>query len=291
MIHVDLNKLTLSPEWEARARKLTRKLKAMPSDDQSDFIEKNRELTWGAKEVLAALRKIVGNKCWYSEVPLEGADPNIDHFRPKGQVREVNADLQNTQTTSPGYRWLAFECWNFRLSSMHANQRRVDVDTNGGKWDYFPVLGARAAEGTPCLAIVENALALDLCSASDVSLLWFDPDGIPCCSKWKRQPNALDQQRVKTTIWLYHLNKREIETKRGSHMRQIHTDLAQADAQYQMWNRDSTNPNLQAKNGFDHKIAEIKAKLADDAEFAGAKRCAVRAAIADYDWIDEFVVF
>jgi len=173
---------------------------------------------------------------------------------------------------------------------MHANQRRVDVDTNGGKSDYFPVLGARAVEGTSCLAIVENALALDPCSASDVSLLWFDPDGKPCCSKWKRNPNVLDQQRVKTTIWLYHLNKYEIETKRGNYMRQIRADLAQADAQYQMWSRDSPSPNLQAKNSFDHKIADIKKQISDSAEFAGAKRCAVRAAIADYEWIEEFVI-
>jgi hypothetical protein len=171
---------------------------------------------------------------------------------------------------------------------MHANQRRVDTDTNGGKWNYFPVLGARAAEGTHCLQINENVLALDPCSVSDVSLLWFDPDGKPCCSEWKRKPNTLDQQRVRTTIWLYHLNKHEIVTRRGKHIREIHADLKLADAQYQMWNRDSVSANLQAKNSFDHKIAEIKAKLADKAEFAGAKRCAVRAAIADYEWIEEF---
>ena len=289
MIHVDLNKLTLSPKWEARAKRLTRKLEAMSPDERSHFIEKKRKLTWGADEVLEALRKIAGNKCWYSEVPLEGADPNVDHFRPKGQVREVDADLQNTQTTSPGYWWLAFERQNFRLSSMHANQRRVDTDTNGGKWDYFPVLDSRAAEGTPCLQINENALALDPCSASDVSLLWFDPAGKPCCSVWtRRKPNALDQQRVRTTVWLYHLNKHEIVTKRGQHMQKIHTDLREANAQYQMWNRDSASPNLQAKNSFDRKIAEIKAKLSDTEEFAGAKRCAVRAAIAEYDWIEEF---
>ena len=246
--------------------------------------------TWAADEVLCALRKIVGNKCWYSEVPLEGADPNIDHFRPKGQVREVDATLQNTQTTSPGYWWLAFEPRNFRLSSMHANQRRVDADTNGGKWDYFPVLGARAIEGASLLVISENALALDPCSPSDVSLLWFDPDGKPCCAEWKRRPNPLDTQRVRTTVWLYHLDKREIETRRRNHMRQIRNDLALADAQYQLWNRDAPIPDLHAKNSFDHKIAEIKEKLSDTAEFAGAKRCAVRAAIADYEWIEEFIL-
>src|SRR4051794_39393461 len=105
----------------------------------------------------------------------------------------------------------------------------------------------RAVEGTSCLAIDENALALDPCSPSDVSLLWFDPDGKPCCSEWKRQPNTLDQRRIRVTIWLYHLNKREIVIRRGSHMRQIRADLEFADAQYQLWNRDSASPNLQAK--------------------------------------------
>ena len=108
MIHVDINKIRLSPEWEKRAKQLTCELKALAPDKRSDFIEKNREKTWGAKEVLDALRCIVGNKCWYSEVPLEGTDPNIDHFRPKGQVREVDVDLQNIRTTSSGYWWLAF---------------------------------------------------------------------------------------------------------------------------------------------------------------------------------------
>src|SRR5262249_41012431 len=109
-------------------------------------------------------------------------------------------------------------------------------------------------------------------------------------SEWKRQPNELDKRRVLTTVWLYHLNKREIETKRGSHMRQIRTDLDEANAQYQLWDRDSPNPNLHARNSFDRKITEIRVKISDRAEFAGAKRCAVRAAITDYEWIEEFVL-
>jgi hypothetical protein len=288
MIYINLNNLSIPATWGSRARQLTRELAALPPEERPGFIEKNREDTWGADEVLKALREIVGNKCWYSEVPLEGADPNIDHFRPKGQVREVDEELKNTKKTSPGYWWLAFDCQNFRLSSMHANQRRVDADTNGGKWDYFPVLGSRAAEGTIWTLIAENSLALDPCSASDVALLWFDPDGNPCYSKGKRKPNELDQQRVRTTVWLYHLDKQEIVIRRGQHIRRIFADLRDADAQYKVWDRDSASPNLQAKISFDRRIADIKAELSDSAEFAGAKRCAVRAATADYDWIDEF---
>lgn len=288
MIYVDINQLTLSIEWETRAEKLRQSLKEKPPDKRSEFIDANSEKTWKANEVLAKLRAIVGNKCWYSEVPLEGADPNVDHFRPKGQIRGVDTDLQNTGENAPGYWWLAFDPLNFRLSSMHANQRRVDIDTEGGKWDYFPVIGDRAPEETECLAIVENILALDPCSLSDVSLLWFDPDGKPCCSEWKRKPDDHDRLRVKTTIWLYHLDKREVEIKRGGHMRDIRKDLKQAHAQYLLWNRTSSSPNIQAKVSFDQQIAKIRARLADNAEFAGSKRCAVRAAISEYEWIDEF---
>lgn len=288
MIYVNLKKLNIPFVWETRATQLTLELASKSPEERADFIKKKRELTWGADELLNALQEIVGNKCWYSEVPLDGSDPNVDHFRPKGQVREVDINLQDTNVVSPGYWWLAFECLNFRLSSMHANQRRVDSDTNGGKWDYFPIRGVRAPEGTHLLCIEEDALALDPCSASDVTLLWFEPDGNPCYAKGKRKLNELEQQRVRTTIWLYHLDKNEIVIRRSQHMRQIRSDLRQANAQYLLWNRDSIYPNLQAKNSFDHLISEIKAKLSDTAEFAGAKRCAVRTAIVDYEWIEEF---
>jgi hypothetical protein len=71
-------------------------------------------------------------------------------------------------------------------------------------------------------------------------------------------------------------------------MRQVYADLRDADAQFRLWDRDSVNPNQQAKISFDRKIDDIKAKLSDKADFAGAKRCAVRLAAADYKWIDEF---
>jgi hypothetical protein len=56
-----------------------------------------------------------------------------------------------------------------------------------------------------------------------------------------------------------------------------------------LWDRDSANPNLQARNSFNQKIAEIGIKIADYAVFAGAKRCVIRAAISEYPWIEEFI--
>lgn len=290
MIFINPDRLTLSELVRTEMELLSKELIKKAPEERRVFIEAKRNETWGHQDVVATLRNYAGNKCWYSEVALDGADLNVDHFRPKGQVREVDENLQNTGEVHEGYWWLAFEFANYRLASMHANQRRVDRNTQGGKWDYFPVRGNRARSETPWAEIIEDILALDPCSQSDVALLWFDPDGNPCPSDWKRIPNANDKERVKATIWLYHLNKQEVATSRVAHIQEIRSDLRKAHAEFRLWDRDSDRPNLQAKRSFDQKIAEIKAKLAADAIFAGAKRCAVRVAIVDFPWIEEFLL-
>ncbi|HTB83468.1 MAG TPA: hypothetical protein VK742_07440 [Candidatus Sulfotelmatobacter sp.] len=289
MIFINQNALPLPPARRTAMNNLSMQLMGKPVAERTEFINQNRNATWAHAEVLTALRDITGNKCWYSEVQLDGADPNVDHFRPKGRVREVDADLLNTGHECAGYWWLAFEFSNYRLAAMHANQRRVDTNTAGGKWDYFPIRGNRTADGTPLGEIMEDFLALDPCSPTDVRLLWFDPDGKPCVSNWKRKPNAGDVERVKATIWLYHLDKQEIQSSRAKYVEDIRKDLRNANTDFRLWNRDSANPNLQARNSFNQKIAEIEIKIADDAVFAGAKRCVIRAAISEYPWIEEFI--
>jgi len=291
MIFINPDSLVIPAAREAAMIALTSTLAGKPAPERSEFIEANRGVAWGHGEVLEALRAIAGNKCWYSEVHLEGADPNVDHFRPKGRVREVDTDLKHSGVQSGGYWWLAFEPRNYRLACMHSNQRRTDADTDGGKWNYFPIRGARTPIGTEWGAIIEDFLALDPCSLSDVRLLWFDPDGKPCPAKWKHRdadPNEIE--RVKATIWLYHLDKKELQGRRSAHVQDIRKDLRKAHTDYLLWAPASGNPNLQAKNSFDEKVAEIRTKIADNAEFAGAKRCAIGTAIADYPWIDEFQI-
>jgi hypothetical protein len=291
MIFINPNKLNIPAAREEALKVLSEVLLGWPEELRSEFIEGLRDETWAHPEVLAALRSIVGNKCWYSETHLEGADPNVDHFRPKGRVREVDPELNNTKKTSDGYWWLAFDQQNYRLAAMHANQRRIDKNTAGGKWDYFPIRGGRSTEGTPWPNIHEDILALDPCAAIDVALLAFDPDGNPCPARTNdKEPDPRDVERVKATVWLYHLNKKEISNRRRDYVQDIRKDLKKADADFQLWDRYSANPDLQARASFDQKIAEIKTKLSDRAAFAGAKRWAVRVAIADYPWIEEFDV-
>lgn len=149
MIYINPRVIDFDPEWEAKVQELTRELLKKRPEERAAFIDSKRAETWGNKALLESLKGVVGDKCWYSEVSLVGADPNVDHFRPKGRVVEIDCStLEKTGGISPPYWWLAFEPKNFRLSCMHSNQRRVDEETEGGKWDYFPVEGVRAPEGT-----------------------------------------------------------------------------------------------------------------------------------------------
>jgi hypothetical protein len=291
MIYINPTRIRFPRDWEERARELTRRLASKPLAERAAFIDSNREATWAHPELLETLRGVVGNKCWYSEVPLEGADPNVDHFRPKGRVVEVDCDtLNKTGIVSAGYWWLAFEPKNFRLACMHANQRRVDEETDGGKQDFFPVEGERAVEGTEWGLINENVLHFDPCSPTDMALMWFDPDGKPGLSEWRQKPTQQEIRRMKATIWLFHLDKKETARRRADHIEEIRTDLKSADIAYKLWNPNGDRPDLIAKNRFDAQINLIRAKITDNSPFAGAKRCAIHIAKSEYPWISEFSV-
>ena len=286
MIFVDLAKVKIPPALRKALLDATEGLKQVTKANRATYLKGRRASTWGDPDLVDALKKVVGNKCWYSEIDLGGADPNVDHFRPKGRVVEVNDELAKTGQELEGYWWLAFEYLNFRLSSQHANQRRTDVDSTGGKADFFPVIGARAPEGTPYMQIFENILPLDPCSASDVRLMWFDPDGKPCYSPRQKKTSKEDELRVRVTIWLYHLDKLDTATPRAKAVEEVRRKLTLADNYYQLWN--SAHPCLKSKASFDNEVAEIARLLADTSNFSSAKRCAVRLAMADYEWIDSF---
>jgi len=295
MIYINIEDLELPHDWIEQADALTEQLLALPAVERTDFINDKRLLTWGNRRLVEALINVIGNKCWYSEIRLEGQDPNVDHFRPKGRVVEISTDHPYTFdktgiVVEHGYWWLAFQWKNFRLSSMHANQRRVDPDTNGGKADFFPVNGPRAIELTPIEVIDEDVLPLDPCVLSDMELIWFDPDGKPGFKNWKRKPTDEEVKRLTVSTWLYHLNKNHIVQARASHVADIRNDLVTADAYYKMWNPNGPDIKLSYKIQFNLLLNKIRSKTASKSVFAGAKRCAVRTATAKYPWISDYNV-
>src|SRR4051794_15636234 len=103
MIFINQNLLCIPSAEERLMKSLTNQITGIGPASRSSFIDAQRYRTWRHINVLKALRDIVGNKCWYSEVYLEGADADVDHFRPKGKVREVDESLSATGQASDGY--------------------------------------------------------------------------------------------------------------------------------------------------------------------------------------------
>ena len=73
------------------------------------------------------LAKMSYGKCWYSESLEPQSFLDVDHFRPKLEA------IRSTNEKDDGYRWLAFEWENFRLSASRSNRTNTNEDTGGGR--------------------------------------------------------------------------------------------------------------------------------------------------------------
>jgi hypothetical protein len=216
---VDIDQLDLPIGWQQRADKALDALRlevdnaghqaqqngtdvaAARKKAITDGLEKSaRKKIW--QDLSPCLAKLRNGKCWYSESRNPGSDKDVDHFRPKNRVKE--------DQDHEGYWWLAFDKINYRYSCQWCNQRRNDDanETDGGKWDHFPVSPAsfRARQETDNWRL-EAVDLLDPIDPDDWKLLTFRPDGQPIPSKL---PGTREHDRAKTSIQVYHLHCYEL---------------------------------------------------------------------------------
>ena len=93
------------------------------------------------KSVRKLLIKMFHGKCAYCESKITAIyNGDIEHFRPKGEIKEVNP-------SKPGYFWLASEWENLLFACPFCNQTNTHEFKNGnnieeaifGKHDHFPL--------------------------------------------------------------------------------------------------------------------------------------------------------
>ena len=82
------------------------------SGKPADF--KGREL-WSSAEVKEFLYESQHGKCCYCERRLPRGETDVEHFRPKGKVKEAEKD-------HPGYWWLAYNWQNLLISCQLCNR-------------------------------------------------------------------------------------------------------------------------------------------------------------------------
>jgi uncharacterized protein (TIGR02646 family) len=210
----------------------------------------------------AALEELFHRKCAYCEAPLANATWDVEHFRPKGRVKESQ--------THPGYYWLAYTWENLYPSCTFCNQKRKDAPTWSdpttgaaqGKLDQFPLADEtqRAVDYHGNLAN-EQPLMLDPCQAADdpESHFAFDSQG----QILARDPADV---RARETIRICNLKRRRLRDERAKVLvRVVHMvrvlDLATGSGQL------AIVPALQALLG---------AEVQDSAQYAAVARTVQR---------------
>lgn len=156
----------------------------------------NGQNLWENRTLKKDFREWFFDKCWYSETPLMGQDVNIDHFRPKAEVKKYKQYKYNEPIKNTGYHWLRNAPENYRACCLVSNR----VTGDGGKGNYFPL-----KENSPYLTVNgcedEQTMLLDPCVQEDVNKLTFMGNKVVAASN-----NDEDKERAKITEKIYNLS-------------------------------------------------------------------------------------
>ena len=226
--------------------------KAISKRDLNRIVHRNLE-------VRIALSKLFHDKCAYCECKLERQDMNVEHYRPKGRVGEVECH--------PGYYWLAYDWGNLLPSCTLCNQKRSEIEslngdqsfTAGGKGDSFPISDEayRAFSAFDDLAL-EDPILVNPTIDKPSQHITFDPSG--------EAIHITDRGEI--SISTYHLNTRRIRGARKSLIKELLCLLKmRKDAQLMIPLVGSMAVGL--VDGFD---ALIQLKASDSSAYAGLAR-------------------
>ena len=262
MIFVRFDESALPLEVRQEAQKLTDALIKLAGDPvaRSKFIEVNAAF-WRLR-IRPLLMAMSHGKCWYSEARDIVSVWHVDHFRPKGDVREEDG------TTRPGYWWLAFSLRNYRLAGPVMNSPRRQHATGNllGKWDHFPLAtGSYVAVDQDSDESLETPLLLDPCRKGDWALITFDEAGKPI-------PNCEEDEfgfvRADTSIRLLHLDFEPLNEERRRIWNECDEKIRAAAAVMRLPQTQLVYRNAELERIF----GEIHQMIADDAELSGVAR-------------------
>lgn len=268
MRYIDLDKLRLPDGWLAKADNASKSVQA--GSDPNDFSQVWRDL----KDDMFDLSKF---KCWYCESSCDRADNAVDHFRPKNRVSEALRPHR-------GYRWLAFDVKNYRLSCTFCNSRRIDVPygTAGGKADHFPLLDEATRVYASGSLLLEKPKLLDPCDYEDCLLLGCKQEnGKSCCST----TDPIQIGRVTASTEIYHLDRESTCILRHGAAVGIVADIQEGKLRFKV-SKDSE----EKRQEFLNVAKRILKRISADAPYSGEMRYILRGQRSDdHPWVAQLL--
>lgn len=272
MRFIDISNLELPEGWARKANTASSEVEI--SSNKSKYMDDNSDI-W--KDLKLNLAKLSFDKCWYCESKEIRSDNPVDHFRPKGNVKE---------STHEGYWWLAFKYLNYRYSCTFCNSRRIDKEAGntGGKGEYFPLLDeSKRAMNKEGDIDLEHPLLLDPVKPEDPGILWFQEDGgvIP---KYSEQERCNSYKRAKTSIELYHLDHTTLKDIRKN----LANDIKELIKRGERFFKRLDEPNSDANESFGNVVKDLKDMIKEQSEFS-AFSIAILKGRRDISWIDHVI--
>lgn len=172
--------------------------------------------------VKPALEALFYRKCCYCESQLLGTQPGeIEHYRPKGNVKVFDHTTKVKSLDREGYFWLAGDWENLLYACADCNRPRVQMDYDGsirtfGKGEFFPLEDTALADayGHPPK---EVPLLLNPCIDDPQPHLNFLLDG-------RIEPasiNGVLSVRGDASIFFYGLARAELLQMRATHRKHV----------------------------------------------------------------------
>lgn len=181
-------------DWVADAEAVTQQLRVAANEPARDAIIAANEALWRDDRIRDWLLGQFNNKCWYSEAQDSVSSIHVDHYRPKGRVKqELGANPEC------GYWWLAFSWNNYRICGQLLNVKKGDL---------FPIIeGVRCTADNPVSLQLEAPVLIDPLS-DQTRLISYEKDEDACIAVVAAGIAEPDITRAEKTIEIMGLNLR-----------------------------------------------------------------------------------
>lgn len=260
-----MSRLSPTDAWLAMAEEALESISAASTNDERKEILRLKARIWPRlKKDLAYLSQ---GKCWYCEARQGRSRMAVDHFRPKGRVK-------NAVPEHDGYWWLAFEPTNYRLSCTFCNSPVKDDDgVTRGKQDFFPLIDESVRARVPDDDLdLEKPVLLDPIRATDPPLLFFDTDGHVHPNPRLCPEGTTRFDRASATIEILNLNHPGLRDRRKRLNKRLNREL-RTSLRYWPGFLKEAEPDSEL---FEESCEALKQAIAEYAELAATARAYLR---------------
>jgi len=183
-----------SPFKPAEKKELCRIATAIARTAAIESIIEQHEGLWRDDRIRNWLLGQFNNKCWYSEAQDSVSSIHVDHYRPKGRVKQ---DLGST--TDEGYWWLAFDWKNYRICGQLLNVKKGDL---------FPTIEGARCTADDLVSLQLEAPALIDPLTDQTRLISYEKDEDACIAVVAGGLGKSDITRAEKTIEIMGMNLR-----------------------------------------------------------------------------------